>query len=164
MDPETLEALKALGLEFDKAGGWGSLAAVVGALIGVIRLWRLPKVQGLLERIVATIELKIPAIAGKLNWLLWDRMPDKVKWLVPAGLAVLAGVVSAATGVVSWPMAAVGALTATVGAWLGHGTTKVMGSQLDGVMVKFNPNYEPGAVRNIMAIALPKASPKEVVP
>ena len=122
MDPQTQElltALQALGLEI-KGVGWG-WAGAIGALVGVIRVWRSDAGQ-------ATIAEKLVERWPQLRWLLWDELPPAARFAVPFVGALGAGAVAALAGTMSWPVAIVGAIGVGVSSILAHHTTKAVGA------------------------------------
>lgn len=134
MDPQLVEllaGLQGLGLEL-KGVGWG-WAGAVGALVGVIRIWRSTAAQAQIAEILVK---RWP----QLRWLLWDEMPVWARFVVPFVGAMGAGAITAAAGGMSWAAAVVGAVGVGVSSILTHHGTKAAGAALTPVTDKLHPS------------------------
>ena len=122
MDPqlqELLASLQSLGIEL-KGVGWG-WAGAVGALVGLIRIWRSDSGQ-------AQIATRLVKRWPQLRWMLWDELPPAARFAVPFVGAMGAGAIAALAGTMTWPVAIVGAIGVGVSSILTHHTTKAVGA------------------------------------
>ena len=134
MDPqlqELLTSLAALVAEV-KGVGWG-WAGAVGALVGLIRIWRTPFAQGWLA---AVIVKRWP----RLRFLLWSELPPLAQFLLPFVGALLGGLGAVAAGALTWQAAFVGAVGVGLASIATHHGTKAVGSALTPVVEAMHPS------------------------
>lgn len=142
-----MSELIAFGTEL-RAAGW-SLAGAAVFITGAVRLWRLPPVQDFLKEAAITA----PFLAA----LVWQALPQWLKWVIPFVVAFAGALLSALGLGVAWPTALVGALVAAVGSIATHHGTKAAGRVASPVTSRL-----PAPLRHVASIALPIKPPPGV--
>jgi hypothetical protein len=121
----------------------GASWATIGILLtGIIRIYRLDTIQNVLAK-----------VAPHFCWYHW---PQWLKYLVPFALAAVASLFTVTLGGTgSLVTVVVTALITGLTSMATHAGTKEAGKAVDKVLLRKDPEYTPGPVRNAVGLALP---------